>query len=466
MTELNPLLRKALQKGSSVLDRGIDFVQTQTGKPIRWRTRDIVMAFRYPQPIARKLLASFLPGIVHLGSRSTIHRAKVDGFPVLTKDFNSNAEGKNCLANERRANDLFGSAPWKLPITSWTDSGFTMPALPTEARLDIAARRLSSREKEGIAIDCLEIAFEMFCAGAAHRDFHAGNFFLVDNSLLLGDFETLCEYDTSRIPFESSYDLTGEGIDSPFLTGNMHYSQVCPNSLERVLDTPLPIALDGFKERLLDELRAACRTFKSVTADQGEYQERRHSLSTERIYGSFALPHLSVPATRAQRDSAKRFSRFGVGGDQLRGRTLLDLGCNAGAMTFAAQEFSPRSCLGIEYDIDKVGIANKIAKFCGLSTTEFRQGNVDLLSAEELGVHDVVFCLAIEAHVTEPDRLYRLLGQVTGDLLLFEGNAGCDIELVASKLQAAGFRNVEMKGLCDDDIVAHNNIRPILVARK
>ena len=59
-------------------------------------------------------------------------------------------------------------------------------------------------------------------------------------------------------------------------------------------------------------------------------------------------------------------------------------------------------------------VANRVARFCGLKNVMFRHGDIDNLSPDYK--HDVVMCLAMEAHVKDPKRLYRLLGEVSGAL--------------------------------------------------
>lgn len=193
----------------------------------------------------------------------------------------------------------------------------------------------------------------------------------------------------------------------------------------------------------------------------------RHELRTRDVmYCAFSTPNFTIPPEVSQRDAARRVAHFRLDREVVEGRSVLDLGSNAGAMLFQVSNFAPASGLGIEYDVDKVDLANEIATFAEIPNLRFEQGDIDQLDAAKVGVHDIVFALAIESHVQDPARLYELLGEVTGDLLCFEGNHRCDMDDARARLEAAGFTDMVDLGFCDDDRDPRNNARPQLLARK
>jgi SAM-dependent methyltransferase len=157
--------------------------------------------------------------------------------------------------------------------------------------------------------------------------------------------------------------------------------------------------------------------------------------------------------------------RFGIVPDQVRGRRILDLGCNNGAMLFQLSNYGPARSLGIEYDREKVELAQRIAEFAAIDQLEFRVGDLDQMQATDMGgSFDIVLCLAIEAHVKNPAHLYELLAGVTRGRLYFEANSSTPPGDVRAKLQQAGFSQIEHLGVCDDDIVPRNNRRPLFSA--
>lgn len=217
--------------------------------------------------------------------------------------------------------------------------------------------------------------------------------------------------------------------------------------------------MKNYESQLKERLRAASRTFRK--------KEGRHTLKTEDvIYCAFDTDRFRVERSEAQRSAPERLARFGLNRADVEGRSVLDLGCHSGAMLLQLCNLGPAHGLGIEYDAEKVALAQEVAAYCGLTNLRFEQGDLDRLDAETLGTFDIVFALAIEGHVLDSERLYALLGRVTGDLLCFEGNAGCKVDAVKERLLAAGFKSIHYIGFCDDDIRPANNKRPMLLARK
>ncbi|MGP5191734.1 class I SAM-dependent methyltransferase [Vreelandella alkaliphila] len=215
----------------------------------------------------------------------------------------------------------------------------------------------------------------------------------------------------------------------------------------------------SFPLPLLSQLSDSSRSFKK--------KNTRHTLKNQGlIYSSFSVGEYCVPRELAQRDAKTRIDQFGLMPCEWEGKRVLDLGCNNGAMLFHLTNYGIADGLGIEYDTDKVNVTQEINEFLGVDHLRFQQGDIDTLEAESIGTFDIVMALAIEAHVNNPERLFQLLGRVTERVLCFEGNSRCDIDATRKRLLACGFKQVEYKGFCIDDVVVENNKRPVLIAWK
>jgi len=205
----------------------------------------------------------------------------------------------------------------------------------------------------------------------------------------------------------------------------------------QILGVPTAELLAELEDDIGASLEKASRYWHTALKPGGRHLARRHGQPT--VYTSIDLPHTKIAGAR---DSAERLEAFHAtwarGGD-LRGRTILDLGCNAGGMLFAAQRHKPGRCLGVEHDADKARVANRIAAYNGLDA-RFVPGDLDALKAEDISSEpfDVVFSFAVEAHLKDRPRFYRLLGEMAKDLLYFETNAMSAPEEVERMLRDEG----------------------------
>lgn len=397
-----------------------------------------------------------------MGTRAVAKRKKNRGTAEFKKTFKDSPEGTKAYEHEVLARRLFAGKPWIAPIVRTEGRSIYMPFYPAESRLDHAAVDMSDTVRLGVTCQAINILFDIFCAGYAHRDFHAKNLFWVDRQLRLVDYECITPYpEEKRPPFPESYDITGEGLESPFQTDRMCYT--CTKwpemSLHRVLGVPVGKALDRFCQDMKNRLREACRTFPT--------RKGRHACRAERIYSSFDIPYFSVSPDEAQRNSLVRLYDFGIDAKTLRSRRVLDLGSNVGGMLFAVQKYSPSYCLGVEYDADKVSVAQQIAAYSGVNNIKFMQADIDVIDVPQVGgPFDVVLCFAVEAHLKNPRRLFQLLSEAITETLYFEGNSTTDPTWVKEVLTREGFRQVKFLGTSQDDCMPENNCRPLFYARK
>jgi len=401
-----------------------------------------------------------MPHVFKVSHRVVVTRVGIVRAKYVRKKFENTQIGLSCFEREILADEIFSGFYWKPPVVRKGPLWFDRPFYPERKRLDLLGPNLPEATRRSIAAQAVFILFDIFLAGYAHRDIHCKNMYLIDGKLKLTDYEWLEAYPKNkRPPFPLCYDITGKGLESPRRTSNMCYSHEGAISLQNVLGVPADHAIDEFKKKLKDKLRRACETFASG--------KKRHVCRSRRIYSSFRLPYFSVEVSEAQRDSEKRLRALGINKDTIENKTVLDLGSNIGGIIFEIQKYEPAKCVGVEYDTDKLSLATQIAAFNGIEKITFIQADIDSLDAESLnGPFDVVFCLAIGAHMKKPGQLFRLLSQVSRGVLYFEGNGNSDPEKIEHELTSVGFIEVKHLGVGDDDCIPTNNCRPMLRAKK
>ena len=204
-----------------------------------------------------------------------------------------------------------------------------------------------------------------------------------------------------------------------------------------------------------------------ATSNSFKKKKTRHFLkSAGLIYCAFSIGGFYIPRELAQRDARMRIIKFDLPEEVLKNASVLDLGCNNGAMLFELTNHDITQGLGIEFDKDKVELAKDIVTLSDVQGLMFKQADIDTVKAEELGCFDVVLALAIEAHVNNRAHLFDLLGKATAKVLCFEGNSKCDVDETCESLYKVGFKHIDFKGFCNDDVLESNNNRPIFIAWK
>jgi hypothetical protein len=198
----------------------------------------------------RQLLAD--RAVIHVGARSYSLVEIVDRRRCIKKVFTRDGEGLSSYANERLARKEFAGHDWMTPCIdhgrNWYMQNWIMcPMYPAETRLDRIAFSLNRTERRRIAGQAVAIIYKIYRRGFAHRDFHSRNLFYVGGRLKLIDFETITAFpNKSGPPFVDSYDITGTGLESPFMTGHMCYGSRVPYSVSNVLGIGLAEAIDSY----------------------------------------------------------------------------------------------------------------------------------------------------------------------------------------------------------------------------
>jgi SAM-dependent methyltransferase len=109
-----------------------------------------------------------------------------------------------------------------------------------------------------------------------------------------------------------------------------------------------------------------------------------------------------------------------LAGGSLRGRRVLDLGCNAGFWSLAAVEAQADFVLGIDAKPAYLEQAELVFAAKGIDPARYRfeQGNV--LAHELSESFDVVLCLGLLDHIAKPVELFELIAGLAPQLLVID----------------------------------------------
>ncbi len=398
-------------------------------------------------------------------SRGDISIVLHNGEKAIRKTFFDNKEGKESYNATIVAIEKFKNYKWFPSICNVEKDAIVRECYPQARRLDLCINELSSSEKDLVFGKILSALLDIYSAGYAHRDIHAKNIYVLNNNnVKLIDFETVCEQSKS-VDFWNSYDITGEGLDSPYGTNNMAvFSKIEMESvLRKLFDVDLKTAKDLLSEELNRELYDECSSFRSKHV--GNSSSQRVKLRKANIYSTFNLKNTTI--TNGQRNTSKRYQQLGINKKTLQNKSVIDIGSNIGGMLLNLWEFDIEKGVGIEFDENKVRLANKLGLINGIDHIKFFQGdaeNQDQL--QSFGKFDIVFSFAVIEHLTYKNKYLESLSLLCKEKLFFEGNAGTDVSVIIDTLKKFGFKTVTHIGASNDELNKNNNVRPLFVAVK
>ena len=109
-------------------------------------------------------------------------------------------------------------------------------------------------------------------------------------------------------------------------------------------------------------------------------------------------------------------------GGSLSGKTVLDIGCNAGFWCIQARRAGAERVLGVDVSEKNVEQASFIRDMVGLDGIEYRTVNANDVSAAALGEHDVVLFLGLLYHLDKPIEALERLYEVTREFAVIDTN--------------------------------------------
>lgn len=109
-----------------------------------------------------------------------------------------------------------------------------------------------------------------------------------------------------------------------------------------------------------------------------------------------------------------------VTGGSLRGRRVLDLGCNAGFWSLQAVAAGAEFVLGVDIRDVHVDQANLVFEAKGVDPDRYRFERGDLFAHELGDGFDVVLCLGVMEHVAKPVELFEVMTRAGAELIVID----------------------------------------------
>lgn len=190
-----------------------DYIETICPEQVNSIKADIESGFLGDPFIKQKL---------HQGKRASSYLVYKDRNPCVLKVFSDSKEGRECYLAERLAFDLFANKSWSPGWLEFGPNWMLQRYYDQSTRLDYLVPAMDEASKLKLAKDIIAMLKDIYQSGRAHRDIHAQNIFITSDGLALIDFETLCQQ-PQNASFDKSYDITGEGLETPFGTGRMGF---------------------------------------------------------------------------------------------------------------------------------------------------------------------------------------------------------------------------------------------------
>jgi len=125
--------------------------------------------------------------------------------------------------------------------------------------------------------------------------------------------------------------------------------------------------------------------------------------------------HLPVGHTTSERDRSEIADR--IFPSDLRGSSVLDVGCAEGFFCAEAKNRNAGKVVGIDVDKDRLEAARQLAEVLNLDI-EYHQ--MAVMNVNTLGAFDYVLCLNVLHHVSDPIHLIHKLAHVAKERLVLE----------------------------------------------
>lgn len=269
-----------------------------------------------------------------------------------------------------------------------------------------------------------EIIFEIHYKGYTHQDIQIGNIAVDNEKVTILDFEHIKKQPIK--PFWKNPDLIKT-----------------KESSWAYWDTPQPFGI-GFNTGI--------NSFFAINHVRNKLKNNLLEVSGpgtklgdgQAHYSSINLDNFQIEGGR---DTSLRFNQFKI--DNLKGKTILDIGSNTGALCFESWKRGASKILGIETVEKRVEISKRIASFIGSDNITFKKAFIGK-NDWEYSQWDIVFACAIDLYVPNKIALYKYLFNITKEICYFESNVYKNPEKCKKVLYDTGWKNIKYVGRSND----------------
>lgn len=138
--------------------------------------------------------------------------------------------------------------------------------------------------------------------------------------------------------------------------------------------------------------------------------------------GDVATPVFNRDVVNRQEQRRRYFfdALLRASGGSLRGRRVLDLGCNAGFWSLAALEAQADFVLGLDARQMHIDQANLVFEAKRLEPARYRFERANVFEHELHESFDVVLCLGLLDHVAKPVELFELISAASPELIVID----------------------------------------------
>jgi len=109
------------------------------------------------------------------------------------------------------------------------------------------------------------------------------------------------------------------------------------------------------------------------------------------------------------------------GGD-LRGRKILDVGCNCGGFSFAAIKYGAKEVTGVDSDPGNIEQANMIRTYLGVNNAKFIQMRAEDIDLKNVGEFDITIVAGLLYHLSDPLGVVKRISAVTKSVMMVDSH--------------------------------------------